>query len=156
MVEFVLFMLQGIPEMTGAVALCMILARVNLSWKRALIVGLILSLLIYAVKSTTVFWGFHCLLALLIIMIYLFRYCNVPIYLAFTASIITQTILLILENIFVLISFYVLSLNKEIILTNQFYWFLQGLPQALAILGLAYFLNKVKPKLLFETNANNA
>lgn len=140
--KFVLFMLQGIPEMTGAVALCMVLSRVNLSWKKALIVGSILSLFIYFIKLTTLSWGFHCLFALFMLIICLFRYFDVSLFTAFTVSIISQTLLLILENFFFIISFYILDLNKEMIMSNQFYWFVQGLPQALIMLGLAFYMNK--------------
>lgn len=66
-----LFFLQSIPESVGAFALSLALAKVPLRWGRVIVVGAMLSLIIFGIRATALPAGLHTVAALLFIVIML-------------------------------------------------------------------------------------
>ena len=146
MKETLLFFIQGIPEMTGVIALCFAIARVRINWVRTLAAGTAIAILSYTIQSLSFFFGFHTFLIMFLIMLYLTRVGQIPIVYSFFATSVSSLALVILEFSTNSIFFRLLNINPQDATANQFFWAIIGLPQALVIILLAIVVsNLFKP-----------
>lgn len=144
MLNIVLFFMQGIPEMTGVVALSLSLARVSLRWGRVIAVGTVLSIIIYIIRSLPFTFGLHSIVGI----------CLLAIYIAMTTHVLTSRILIavfvsfatlaIIELVIYETCLAAMGLDAQIIKSNYLLWQLLALPQALLMNILAVLVSKYK------------
>lgn len=78
MMEFGLFLLQGIPEMAGLIGLSLALIGVSQRWGRILLAGLLLAVLIYFIRLLPVTFGIHSLIGILLLSFLIIKTTNAP------------------------------------------------------------------------------
>ncbi|MGE5370348.1 MAG: hypothetical protein ACM3QZ_00025 [Solirubrobacterales bacterium] len=141
------FFVQGIPEMTGVIAVCCVLARTSVRWSNAIILGIILCLTIFVIRASGVLWGVHTLAAMLIIILYLIRFHQVSSLNALLSTISGWVILLASEYAFGLVIYRVLQIDPNTASLDAFRWAMIGMPQAIFFLILGIFSPQIiKPK----------
>lgn len=145
--EVLMFLLQGIPEVTGLVALSLVMAQVPLSWTRALAVGTGLALIMLTVRALGFTVGFHTLAGMALLTVYLARVYRVSTVRSFAAAFSAFLVLALLELFCTRLVFAVLGLNGQVIAFDPVLWKLVGLPQAILMLLLAWLLSQyLKPR----------
>lgn len=137
-----LFFLQGIPEMAGSFALCLALTRVPLRWGIIVAMGVILSGVIFAIRSLPFSFGLHSVVGIILMAIFITKATRVTptkSFMAVFASLLTVSLLEFgLHKIFLVM----LPVNLHS-LDNNPIWYLMGLPQALLMLALAVLISRI-------------
>ena len=72
-----LFLLQGIPEMTGLVGLSLALAGIPLRWGRIIAAGTVLALFLYFVRLLPITFGLHTIAGILLLFFLIIRATNI-------------------------------------------------------------------------------
>ena len=138
-----LFFLQSIPESTGAVALCLALAKVPLRWGRIIVVGTMLSLIIFGIRATTLPAGLHTVAALLFTVIVLSTAAGVPPTKSFMVGLASLILLAFLEVIITggLITLFQLD-YQQMLSDNYLAWKLLTLPQAAILILISILVSR--------------
>ncbi|NLJ76455.1 MAG: hypothetical protein GX325_04240 [Peptococcaceae bacterium] len=142
-----LFFLQSIPESVGAFALSLALAKVPLRWGRIIVVGAMLSLIIFGIRATALPAGLHTVAGLLFIVIVLAGVAGVPPTKSFVVALASLILLAFLE---VIITGSLITLFKidyqQMLSENYLGWKLLTLPQAAILIILALLVSRyLKP-----------
>lgn len=136
-----LFFLQGIPEMAGSFALCLALTRVPLRWGIIVTVGVVLSVVIFAIRSLPFAFGLHSVVGIILMAVFITKATRVTptkSFIAVFTSILTLAVLeLAIHKIFLILLPVTFSLD------NNPVWYLMGMPQALLIIALAVFISRI-------------
>lgn len=141
-----LIILQGLLEMTGTVALSLVLARTCLSWKRALLVGSGLFILVQVFRYMPFFFGLHTLVGLLALTIYLIRSERVTVVSGFMAAFVSLFVLGLFEFASNNVILWLVHVDPGVATADPELWALIGLPQAAAMVLLAWCASRiVKP-----------
>ena len=143
MKEVLLFLIQGIPEMTGVIALCFAIARVQIKWTQTLLAGVGAVILSYTIQSLSFFFGFHTLLLLFLIMFYVAKTAKISIIKSFFVTSITTLILGLLEFSTNSLYFGISNINPQDITSDNVLWTFLGMPQAIIILLLAFSVSRI-------------
>lgn len=138
-----LIVLQGLLEMTGIVGLSLVLARVPFSWKRAFLVGVGLFAVIQIARHLPLFFGFHTLVGLLALTVYLVRREHVSLANSFMAAFLSLFVLGVLEFASHATIFSLLHIDPQAATGNAEEWALIGLPQGVVMVLLAWGASKV-------------
>lgn len=141
MEKFLLFLMQGIPEMSGVVAFSLALARVPLRWGRIIAGGTILAVAIFIIRTSSFTFGLHIVAGLLLTVILITTATRVPPTKAFVVVSISVIILGVLERIIIFeILFPLGKIDPQIVTSNYLLWKLMGLPQAAIMIFLALLI----------------
>ena len=135
--------MQGIPEMTGAIAFCLALARVPINWVRTVMVGVAISTLSFTIQSLSFFFGFHTFLILFLIMSYVSKEGQISIVKSFLVTSIAALMLGIIEFSTSSIYLRVTGMDSQDIVSNQLLWTMLGMPQAIIITILAIIVSQI-------------
>jgi hypothetical protein len=139
--KFLLFLLQGISESSGVVALSLALAKAPLRWRRIIAGGTILAVFIFIVRTFSFTFGLHTVAALLLTVILITSTTRLPPTKAFVVVSISVIILGVLERIIIFeILFPLGKLEPQIVTSNYLLWKLMGLPQAAIMIFLALLI----------------
>jgi hypothetical protein len=133
-----LVVLQGLLEITGVVGLALVLARVPFSWKRAFLVGAGLFAVIQIARHLPLFFGFHTLVGLLALTVYLVRGENVSLANSFMAAFLSLFVLGVVEFASHATIFSLLHIDPQAATGNAEEWALIGLPQGVVMVLLAW------------------
>ncbi len=98
--KFVLFLLQGIPESSGIVALSLALAKVPLRWGRIVAAGTIMAVIAFYIRTSSFAVGLHTVAGLLLTVIIITTATRVPPTKAFVVALISIIFLGFLELFF--------------------------------------------------------
>lgn len=141
MEKFLLFLLQGIPECSGVIALSLALTKMPLRWGRIIAGGTILAVFIFIIRSFSFTFGLHTIAALLLTVVLITTATRVPPTKAFVVVSISLIIVGILERIIIFeIIFPLGKLDPQIIASNYLLWKLMALPQAAIMIFLALLI----------------
>lgn len=131
----ILFILQGIPESSGLVALSLALARIPLRWGRIIAAGTALTLIVFGIRATALPAGLHTVAGLLLTVILITAATRVPPTKAFVVVLISLISLAFLEMIIITGFTTLLRLDfQQLMLNNYFLFKLLTLPQALILI----------------------
>lgn len=143
----ILTVLQGLLEMTGTAGLALVLARAPFSWKRAILLGAGLFVIVHVIRYLPVFFGLHTLAGLLALTVYLVRSEQTAVVNGFMAAFLSLFVLGLLEFASNQIILSMLHLTPEEAMANPEQWALIGLPQAVIMIVLAWGGSRVlKPQ----------
>lgn len=139
-----MFLLQGIPETAGVIALSLALLRVPLRWKRIIAAGTLLALILFAVRSLPFTFGLHLIVGLLLLVIAINKTTNISTTKIFVAVFVSFCSLALLELIMSEI-FTLAKLDINAIITgNYLLWKLLGLAQAFILIVSALLISKFR------------
>lgn len=146
MEKLLLFLLQGIPESSGHIALSLALLGVPLRWKRIIAAGTVLALVFFTVRSLPFTFGIHTAVGIFILVIAINKATHMSITKIFIAVLVSFLILFLLELVIMEIFFTVTGLdpNTTIAENNNPLWVLSGLPQAFLLIIFALLVAKFK------------
>jgi hypothetical protein len=142
-----LIILQGLLEMTGTVGLSLVLARTQFSWKKIFLVGSGLFVVLQIARHLPLFFGFHTLVGLLALTVYLVRGERASLANSFVAAFFSLLVLGLLEFAVHAIVFSLLRVDPKAAIENAKEWALIGLPQGPMMILLAWAASKIlKPR----------
>lgn len=141
------YFVQSIPETVGIIALSFALARVQLLWRSIFTLGMVISLIIFAVRALPVTLGIHLPVGILLIYFFLVKKTYVSIsksFLVVFASVFTLGLLeLLTHELF----FTLTQIDVQDAMSNDMLWTLLGIPQGILLNILAVVIAKfLKPK----------
>jgi hypothetical protein len=144
--KVLLFLLQGIPESSGYLALSLALLGVPLRWKPIIAAGTVLALVFFAVRSLPFTFGFHTAAGIFLVVIAINKSNNIAVTRTFIAVLVSFSTLFLLELVVMEILFAVTKLdpNMTIAENNNVLWVLSGLPQAFLLNIFALLITKFK------------
>ena len=137
-----LFLLQGIPELSGELALSLALAAVPLRWGIIVAAGAAIAVIIYVIRLLPFTFGIHSVVGILIMVLLIMIATRVK----------TTTCLLsfcsfcnlaALEFLFSEL-FSVIKLDPQSVISNNLLWKLIGMPQAILMIIIALLVSKYK------------
>lgn len=129
--------------MTGIVGLSLVLARVPFSWKRAFLVGAGLFAIIQIARHLPLFFGFHTLVGLLALTVYLVRGENVSLANSFMAAFFSLFVLGLIEFVANEAILATLHIDAQVAAANPEKWALIGIPQGVIMVFLTWVASKV-------------
>lgn len=138
--KFLLFLLQGIPESSGIVALSLALAKVPLRWGLIIATGTILAVIMFFIRTSSSAAGLHTVAGLLLTVIIITIITRVPPTKAFIVVLISIIFLGFLELIITGVLFTLLKLEPQQVISNYLIWKLLSLPQAAIIIFVALLI----------------
>jgi len=142
--KVLLFFLQGIPEITGIVALGLALLGVPLRWGIITVAGTVLTVIIFIIRNLPLSFGLHTVIAALLLAFFIAKTTRVSTAKSIIAAFVSFSILLVLELTINKIFFTVTKLDPQVVISNNLSWTLLGLPQAIIMILLAVIVSKVK------------
>lgn len=143
--KFVLFLLQGIPESSGIVALSLALAKVPLRWGRIVAAGTVLAVIIFFIRTSSMAVGLHTVAALLLTVIMITTSTRVPPTKAFVVALISIIFLGFLELFFFKGLFD--QFEPQLTMSKDLLQILLALPQAVLLIFISLLVPRfVKPE----------
>lgn len=139
-----LFLLQGIPELSGELALSLALAGVSLRWGIIVAAGTGLALLIYVIRLLPFTFGIHTVIGILIMILLIKIATRVKTTTCFIVVFATFATLAALEFFISELFFSVIKLDPQSVISNNLLWKLIGLPQAISMIIIALLVSKYK------------
>jgi hypothetical protein len=145
--KIVLFLLQGIPELSGELALSLALARVPLRWGIIVAAGTALAVLIYVIRLLPFTLGIHTIVGLLTMILLIKSATRVNPATCFIVVFAAFATLAALEFLISELFFSVIKLDPESVIADNLLWKLIGLPQAILTIIFALLVSKYnKPR----------
>ncbi|KJS13936.1 MAG: hypothetical protein VR67_02475 [Peptococcaceae bacterium BRH_c8a] len=141
MKETLLFFMQGIPEMTGVIALCFAIAKVQIKWIQTLLVGVGAAILSYTIQSLSFFFGFHTFIILFLVMLFVARVGQISIFKSFFVTSIVTIVLGMLEFSINSLYFWLSGDTPHDTVSNETFWAMLGMPQAIIMVFLAIIVS---------------
>jgi len=139
--ETLLFFMQGIPEMTGVIALCFAIAKVQIKWIQTLLVGVGAAILSYTIQSLSFFFGFHTFIILFLVMLFVARVGQISIFKSFFVTSIVTIVLGMLEFSINSLYFWLSGDTPHDTVSNETFWAMLGMPQAIIMVFLAIIVS---------------
>ncbi|MDR9787906.1 MAG: hypothetical protein RJR37_11795 [Peptococcaceae bacterium MAG4] len=144
MEKVLLFLLQGIPELSGELALSLALAGVSLRWGIIVAAGAALAVLLYIIRLLPFTFGIHSVVAILIMVLLIKIATRVRATTCFIVVFAAFATLAALEFLFSELFFSVFKLDPQSVISNNFLWKLIGMPQAILMIIFALLVSKYK------------
>jgi len=141
--ETLVFFIQGIIEGTGLIAFSLAIAKVKINWKNTFIVGFIMAVISYTLRTLSFFFGFHTFVILFLIMFYVSRTGQVPLVKSFLVTFVSAITLGFLELAANTTFFLISGLSQQEVTSNKILWATLGMPQAILIMALAVFTSRM-------------
>ncbi len=138
-----IFLLQGIPETIGVLALSLTLARIPLRWLPIVAGGGIISIISSAIRLLPFALGLHTIALLLMCVFFIAKTTRISASKSFIATISSVITLIFFEIVVHLSIAKLTTLNLKAIPTDSLLWFLIGMPQAIIMLILAILVSKI-------------
>jgi len=138
--NLLLFLMQGIPEMSGIVALSLALAKVPLRWGRIITAGTVLAFILFFIRISSLTVGLHTVAALLLMVILITLTTRVPPSKAFVVVLISLILLGFLELIIFKSLFALVKPEQQLTMSNYSLLKLLSLPQAVIIIFTALLI----------------
>jgi len=139
--EALLFFMQGIPEMTGVIALCFAIARVKIKWIQTLLGGVGAAILSYTIQSLSFFFGFHTFLILFLVTLFVAKVGQISIFKSFFVTSIVTIVFGMLEFLINSMYFWLSGDNPHDTVSNETFWAMLGIPQAIIMVFLAIIVS---------------
>jgi len=147
MLNAILFLIAGIPEMMGSLAMSLALAHVPLRWGRIALVGSFISLTIFIIRDIYGLVGFHLLAVILLMFIFLIMTTRVSTSLGFLVVFISVAVVALVELAVQEPFLYLSGMQTEQVIQNQTIWTMLGITQGLIMIFLACIVRKLsRPK----------
>ena len=139
-----LFLLQGIPELSGELALSLALAAVPLRWGIIVAAGAAIAVLIYVIRLLPFTFGIHSVVGILIMVLLIMIATRVKTTTCFIVVFAAFATLAALEFLFSELFFSVIKLDPQSVISNNLLWKLIGMPQAILMIIIAMLVSKYK------------
>lgn len=147
MLKAILFLIAGIPEMMGAVAMSLALARVPFKWGRIALVGSFVAVIIYIMRDVYGLVGVHLLAGILLMFIFLIMTTRVATSVSLMVVFVSTAVVALVELAIQEPFLYFSGMQIEQLVQNQTIWTLLGITQGVVMILLALVVRKiVKPK----------
>jgi hypothetical protein len=132
----------GIPECIGIIGLSLSLAGLLLSPRKIIFYAVLMATAIYGVRQADLFWGFHSVMTILMLFLFIWYKAGGNALESFRAATIAMVTLAVLEYgcHTVLLSFFEMSIQA--IFPNSYKWALMGLPHVVLLNLLAIFVRR--------------
>ncbi len=144
MTNILLFFMQGIPESMGHCAFSLAVARVPLRWGIIAVVGTVLTVIIFIIRSLPFTFGIHVAVAMLLLVFFIIKATWVSLTKSLIATFTSFATLAVLELVIYEIFFSITKLEFQAVIANNFLWKLLGLPQVALMIVFALLLSKYK------------
>jgi len=144
MEKVLLFFLQGIPEVTGTIALSLAFAGVPLRWGIITAVGTVLTIITYIIRLLPLTFGLHTVATALLLAFFIAKTTRISSVKSIIAAFMSFATLLMLELAINKLFFAVTKLDPQVVISNNFLWKLIGLPQAILMILFAVLVSKFK------------
>jgi hypothetical protein len=135
---------QGIPEQIAVATLAFVIANIPLSWKKIMVIGVILAVSSYLIRLMPITFGIPTVLLMGVLCILLLLLGKSNLNSSLLASLLSFLSLIIAETVAVAIQTNLLKISIEAILNNLTLRIITGYPHILIILGLAAIIYKIK------------
>lgn len=143
--KFVWFLIQGIPEITGTIALALAILRVPIRWLLVIPTAIMLCMVIYLIRTTGASFGVHTAFLLLSMVVVLCKTTKSKLSSVFIASFVSEAIAATAESVNNIIFSNLLNLNISTLPdTNWVLWKMIGFPQDIVIILVAILYAKLK------------
>lgn len=144
MEQFLLFLMQGIPELIGVISLSLALAGVQFNWVRIILAGTVFSIVMFIIRELPVTFGLHTVACIFLLVVFIAKTTRIPpsrIFIAVIASFVTLAVLeLTIHELF----FAIMKLNFQAVQSHYLLWTLVSLPQAVLLIAIAALISKFK------------
>lgn len=148
MLKAILFLIAGIPEMMGALAMSLAFAGVPFRWGRIALVGSCASLIIFVLRDVYGLIGFHLLAGILLMSIFLIMTTRVSTSAGFLSVFISIAVVALVELAVQEPFMYFTGMQAEQVVQNQTIWALLGITQGFIMIFLAFIVRKLfKPRM---------
>lgn len=117
-IPILVLILTGIPEQIATVVLAFILARVKLQWKKIFIMGTILAVSAYIMRTLPITFGVHTIVNIGLLIFLMHNFVKVDLTPAVISSIITYLILIIVETLIYLIVLPIFDIPMGLVADN--------------------------------------
>jgi len=145
MLEFLSSFIQGTLECTGMIAISTVICQLPHRWKQSFLVGMIMSLTIYIIKTADIFYGLHTLFGLFLPFLYLIVFRKAPLLKGLIALLVCISFVAVIELLSLKV-YPLLHLNVEQIAADPISWAIAGLPQGFLFIIAALILSRfIKP-----------
>ncbi len=135
-----MFLLQGIPELSGIIALSLALAKAPLRWGRIIALGTGMAVIIFFIRTSSFAAGLHTVATLLLMAILITTATRVPPTKAFVVASISIIILGFLEMIIFRIYFALKILEPQLTMSSDLLQRLLALPMDAIIIFVALLI----------------
>lgn len=139
-------LLQGIPEQTAVVTLAFVIARITIMWNKILKIGILLALLSYVLRLSSVPFGVHTILLIIILLIALTWLGKGDLSLSLIACLLSFLALAIFEFVCLTVLMWMLGVTTEILFSNLVMRIVVTEPQVILLFIAAFILNKLMKK----------
>jgi uncharacterized membrane protein YwaF len=136
-------MLQGTLEITGMMALLLVLNGQPLSWLRAIKMGALFALIIFALRSLPGMNGIHTVISLAMIILIIWQRWKVALVRSIATAVLGMVLLTIIELVCNALLMAGLHLTPAELDADALLWCLIGLPQGLVMIFLAMGADKI-------------
>ncbi len=145
--DFWLFLIPGVPEVAGVIALSLALGAVPLRWGRIIPAGLVMAVLFYAIRILPGVPLFtHMVVGLLIVVFIIAKTTKVPLSKSFIIVFTSMALLAILEPVIFEVFTWVSGMSAEAFSSNNLLWLFSGLLQAFFMILAAIITTRyIKP-----------
>jgi len=145
--EILLFLVPGVFEIAGIIALSLALGSVPFRWGRIFWAGLVLTVIVYVIRHLPGVPPFtHMIVEILILVLVIAKVTKVPLSKSFIIVFASVAFLAILEYFISEVFIRFPGMSIEALSSNDMMWFFAGLLQALIIIILAIITTKfIKP-----------
>ena len=145
MFDFVLFLMQGIPESMGLIAITMALAGSPLRWGRIMAAGTVMALIIYLIRLLPITFGLHTVAAMLLLALFIIKTTNVPATSIFLGIFAGCAILAILETAIFEAFVFFTKADPGKVISNKLLWTELGMLHSFILIFLAIAFARLKP-----------
>ena len=140
MEKLLLFLVQGIPESSGIIALSLALARVPQRWGWIIAAGTVLAVIMFFIRTSSFAVGLHTVTGLLLNAILITIATRVPPTKAFVVVSTSLIIVGFLEMIIFRVYFALKIIEPQLTMSSDLLQKLLGLPQAVLIILVALLI----------------
>ena len=147
-IPFIIFILQGIPELTAEVTLAFVIARIPLKWDKILMIGLVLAISSYIVRLSSIPFGIHTMFLIILLSIALIWLGKRDFSLSLLASLLSFLALTVFEFVCLSLLMPVFGVTPETLSANLVIMLAITEPQVLLTFFTAFLLNKFTKKRL--------
>jgi len=144
MLKFGLFLLQGIPESIGVIGLSLALARIPLRWRLILVIGTVMTLIIYLIRLLPITFGLHTVAAMLLFVLSIIKTTKVPATSIFLAVFASFALLAILETAIFEVFLFFTKMDPREVTSNELLWQELGIPQDFLLIFFALIVARLK------------
>ena len=145
--EILLFLVPGVLEIAGIIALSLALGAVPFRWGRIFSAGLVLTIVVYIIRHLPGVLPFtHMIVEILILVLVIAKVTKVPLSKSFVIVFASVALLAILEQLITELFLWISRMNINSLISDNVLWFSAGLLQALIMINAAVIASRyIKP-----------